>query len=188
MIDDLSSALRRLAEDRHDEGAWSVLYNRLRPWVFTAASRQLGRADDRARDATQEVFFRLAKYGPFERLTDPDAFRSYLRVVTRNVTSLIHRQSTDHPEVSMGLLGDPEFEPSEPVRTPFGEILELRQLLQGALKDLAPEDRQAVTLRMEGFSIQEVAERLGITPGNAAVRLHRIRARLRGHPLLRDLI
>jgi len=185
---DLALILRSLAEDRHDESAWSLLYNRLRPWIFTAVSRQLGGADDRARDVTQEVFLRLARYCPFEKLVDPGAFRSYLTVVTRNVTSLARRQLADPPELSMGLLDDPDFEPSEPVRTPIGEVLELRQLLQRALDDLARDDREALSLRMEGYSVQEVATRLGISAGAAAVRLHRIRAKLRHHPLLKDLI
>jgi DNA-directed RNA polymerase specialized sigma24 family protein len=37
-------------------------------------------------------------------------------------------------------------------------------------------------------SQQEIARQLGITPGNAAVRLHRIRAKLRRNPLLQDLL
>lgn len=53
-------------------------------------------------------------------------------------------------------------------------------ILESALDDLAPRQRQVVILRdVEGLSNDEVCEALGITSGNQRILLHRGRARLR---------
>jgi RNA polymerase sigma-70 factor (ECF subfamily) len=53
-------------------------------------------------------------------------------------------------------------------------------ILESALEDLAPRQRQVVILRdVEGLSNDDVCEALGITSGNQRILLHRGRARLR---------
>jgi RNA polymerase sigma-70 factor, ECF subfamily len=53
-------------------------------------------------------------------------------------------------------------------------------ILESALDDLAPRQRQVVILRdVEGFSSDEVCGALSITSGNQRILLHRGRARLR---------
>jgi RNA polymerase sigma-70 factor (ECF subfamily) len=53
-------------------------------------------------------------------------------------------------------------------------------ILESALEDLAPRQRQVVILRdVEGLSNDEACEALGITSGNQRILLHRGRARLR---------
>lgn len=53
-------------------------------------------------------------------------------------------------------------------------------ILESALEDLAPRQRQVVMLRdVEGLSNDEVCGALGITSGNQRILLHRGRARLR---------
>lgn len=184
-VDPIAGALQRIAHDRQDDDAWRIVYQRFRPYVFTLAVRELRGATEPARDATQDVFLRLAKYAPFEKLTRPDAFRAYLGVVTKNV---IRRRPRETEEVHLGLLGDQEAELNEPIRTPLGEVVELRQLLLRALNDLPREDQLFLRLRLEGYALRELAAQLGITANNAAVRLHRIRLRLRSHPALADLL
>jgi RNA polymerase sigma-70 factor (ECF subfamily) len=178
--------LKRLAAARDDEDAWTALYARFRPFVYALAFRATGGSPDLAREAAQEVFFRLVKYCPFARLTDADELRAYLAVVTRNVVARL--RVAPGAELQTGLLGSPEAELAEPVLTSHGEAVELRQLLARALGELQPEERRALALRLEGRSLQEVADRLGISAGNAAVRLHRIREKLRRNPALKDLI
>jgi RNA polymerase sigma factor (sigma-70 family) len=178
--------LLRLAAARGDEDAWTALYTLFRPFVYSLAYRGTNGSQDLAREATQEVFFRLVKYCPFGKLTDADEFRAYLSVVTRNVVAILRRARS--PELQTGVLGSPEAELSEPVLTSHGETVELRELLQLALGDLQPDERRALALRLAGHSLQEIADRLGISPGNAAVRLHRIREKLRRNPALKDLI
>lgn len=181
------SCLLRLAENRGDEAAWTALYLRFRPFVYALAYRRTNGSADLARDAVQETFLRLVKYCPFHKLTDADDFRAYLAVVIRNVVAILrHRERPS--EESAGLLGSPDSDLAEPVLLPHGETIELRQLLRRALAELPPEERRALALRLEGYSLQEIADRLGISANNAAVRLHRIRAKLRRHSALKDLL
>jgi RNA polymerase sigma-70 factor, ECF subfamily len=183
----IESSLLRLAANRDDEEAWTVLYIRFRPFVYAVAYRRTDRSQDLAQEAVQETFFRLVKYCPFHKLTDLSDFRRYLAVVTRNVVTILLRHGV-HPGKRKGLLGNPEAELSEPVLTPYGETVELRQLLQRALAKLPREERRVLALSLDGYSLQEIADRLGISADNAAVRLHRIRAKLRRSPTLKDLL
>jgi RNA polymerase sigma-70 factor, ECF subfamily len=58
-----------------------------------------------------------------------------------------------------------------------------------ALESLSELDRELVTLTTwEGLSPAEAARVVGITAGTARVRLHRARARLARHPVLRALL
>src|SRR4051812_33792893 len=183
----IESSLLRLAENRADEEAWTALYVRFRPFVYTVAYRRTNGSRELTQEAVQETFLRLVKYCSFQTLNDLDDFRRYLAVVTRNVVTILRRHEP-HPEKHRGLLGSTEAELGEPVLTPYGETVELRQLLQRALEDLPREERRALALSMDGYSLQEIADRLGISVDNAAVRLHRIRAKLRRSPTLKDLL
>jgi RNA polymerase sigma-70 factor (ECF subfamily) len=51
--------------------------------------------------------------------------------------------------------------------------------LQDAVRSLPLALRQTVTLALEGFSQQEIAETLGISANNAGVRLNRARNALK---------
>jgi RNA polymerase sigma-70 factor (ECF subfamily) len=50
--------------------------------------------------------------------------------------------------------------------------------LQDAVRALPLARRQVVTLALEGFSHAEIAQALGISEGNVAVRLNRARSAL----------
>jgi RNA polymerase sigma-70 factor (ECF subfamily) len=59
-------------------------------------------------------------------------------------------------------------------------LSDLRSALSGAIDDLSPEYRVIVVLRdVEGLSMAEVAQSVGITLANAKTRLHRARLFLR---------
>lgn len=187
MDERIESSLLRLAENRDDEEAWAALYIRFRPFIYAVAYRRADGSQDLAREAVQETFFRLVKYCPFHKLADLGDFRRYLTVVTRNVVTVLRRHEP-YPEKRRDHLGTLEVELDEPILTPHGETVELRQLLQQALRNLPRDERRALALSLDGYSLQEIADRLGISAGNAAVRLHRIRAKLRRNPTLKDFL
>lgn len=57
---------------------------------------------------------------------------------------------------------------------------ELRQVIQEAVDELPPAQREVIVLRdTHGWSSDEVCEYLDLTPGNQRVLLHRARARVR---------
>ena len=124
----IESSLLRLAGNRDDEEAWTALFLRFRPFVYAVAYRRTNGSQDLAQEAVQETFLRLVKYCPFHNLTGLDDFRRYLAVVTRNVVTILQRHEL-YPERRRGLLGAPDAELGEPILTPHGETVELRQLL-----------------------------------------------------------
>lgn len=52
------------------------------------------------------------------------------------------------------------------------------ELLRGAVRELPPAQRQVVMLRLDGLSHRQIAEVVGISEGNAAVRLSRAKKTL----------
>ena len=185
--DGIERALQRLAEERHDERSWTILYARFRPFIYAIAFRRSGASREFASEVVQEVFFRLVQYCPFKKLTTTQEFRSYLGVVTSNVIAALRRreQSTAH----LKRLSDTNsIDLSEPMLNGAGETLELRQLLELALKELPARERTLVSLNLEGYSLREISKQLGISTGSAAVSLHRARVKLRRNPALRAIL
>jgi RNA polymerase sigma-70 factor (ECF subfamily) len=63
-----------------------------------------------------------------------------------------------------------------------GEAAQMERLrlaaVLAAMRQMSPVDRSVLVLALEGASLQEIAEVIGITANNAGVRLHRARRRL----------
>ncbi len=144
--------------------------------MLAASYRQLGGNRELAEDVAQETFIRLARARPFDRLHDEPSLRAYLWRITDNLVrdyrrSLHHRSLKDN-------LDDRE----EDVVHPFSQIqqnVEIREWLAKSFKDLLPKDRAILRMIGRGDDLRDVAEATGLTYANAAVRLHRLRNRLR---------
>ena len=70
----------------------------------------------------------------------------------------------------------------DPRPSPLGWLLhdERRSLIQQALRRLPPRDADLLTLKYaEGWSVRELAGRLGVSASAIEARLHRARGRLR---------
>ena len=74
-------------------------------------------------------------------------------------------------------LGDDHPDPGESPEEQAGRSL-VRRRLVAAVRELPLGQRQVVTLHLDGFTDSEIAETLGLTPGNVAVRLTRARRSL----------
>lgn len=92
----------------------------------------------------------------------------------RSVTSLSRRKPADLDLEEAEALVDSAPCPAEQL------VAERQaQLLLAAVQRLPLGQRQVLTLRLEDFSYSEIAEVLGITESNVAVRLNRAREQLR---------
>jgi RNA polymerase sigma factor (sigma-70 family) len=185
--DEVDFALSRLAVERGDERSWTILYLRFRPFIYAIAFRHSGASREFANEVVQEAFLRLVQYCPFKKLTTTQGFRSYLAVVTRNVMAGLRRRKRSTPTQDLHS-EDNAIDLSEPVMGTLGETIELRQLLEIALDKLPARERRLIALSLEGYSLREVSDRLGISAGHAAVRLHRARTKLRRNPALRAIL
>lgn len=120
-------------------------------------------ADDKA-DLKQEILLQAWKsYGTFE---NKSKFSTWLYRVCLN-TALVFRRKNSRMQTT-------DLEKAGPLTT-TGEKHYGAELLYLAIKQLPPADRSIIILHLDGYSNDEIAEIIGISKNNAAVKLHRIK-------------
>jgi RNA polymerase sigma factor (sigma-70 family) len=110
---------------------------------------------------------------------DPEEIRPWLfgiaRMCLANAARSTHRASRLGQRLAQVLSDAAVPDPST-----LHETRAESRLVQEALGQLSPEDRELVTLiAWEGLTPTQAATALGVSPGTARVRLHRARTRLR---------
>jgi RNA polymerase sigma factor (sigma-70 family) len=183
----LSEALQLLAGDRNNEQAWEVVFAGAWGTGLSAANRVLRGQLDVAKDVTQEAFQRIIQYCDFKKLQDSESFLSYFRAVCRNaglnalrrlIPESVNEVSFDEFEMLSARVNRPD--------TPE-QVLRAQQLVDELLKSLDPADQELMKLLLEGYSLAEIASRVGLSYVNAGVRLHRLRDALRKYIILNGL-
>ncbi len=133
---------------------------------------------DTVDDLVQEALSRVAAAA--ERV-EPASRAPYAIVTARNLV-YSHIRGEGRRQRHLHRLVDLR-QPDEPEEIALRE--EDRRALAAALAQMSTADREALVAReVEGAGAKDLAERLGTTPGAAAVRLTRARARLRVEYLL----
>lgn len=128
-----------------------------------ATARGVLRDPDRAQDATQEALVRCWRDLP--TLKDPDRFEAWLRrLLMHAITDEIRRKRRFEAKVRL-------LRESEMVGTDDG--FEDRDRLDRAFRRLSVDHRSVLVLHhLQGLSVPEVAETLGLPLGTAKSRLH----------------
>jgi RNA polymerase sigma-70 factor, ECF subfamily len=161
--------------------ALEELFHRYRLVAYRVAYRLLGNEAD-ALDAVQEAFVKaLTHLSGFQGLS---SFKTWLLRVVSNAALDFGRQRGRRETLSMDLLGPKQRESLEPLveAEPTRELdrADLRRLLQRALAELPPAQRQTFVLHAEAeLSYREVADVLGISIGTVMSRLYYARQKLR---------
>jgi RNA polymerase sigma-70 factor (ECF subfamily) len=155
---------------RGDGDAVRELYNRYAPRVY-AVVRRLAGDDALAEDWAQEAWVRAIRALPSFR--GDSRFSTWLHRIA--VNSALHgrrwRERRTRDEVEL-----PPTLPSG-VR---GEQTTLRLTLEQALAALPDGMRQVIVLHdVEGYTHEEIATFLGVTPGTSKSQLFKARARMR---------
>src|SRR5579872_6583320 len=155
--------VRAIHHDR-SESAMSVLYDRHTPRAFQTAWRILGGDLQRAEDVMQEAWMRaLAQMDTWRA---GEAFGAWLRGITAHVAIDMLRR-----ERRLDFVADLD----EPVES-ISEHIDL----EAAIAALAPGYRAVLVLHdVEGFTHEEIAERLGITAGTSKGQLFKARRAVR---------
>jgi RNA polymerase sigma-70 factor (ECF subfamily) len=175
------TAIRRVLQG--DSTAFEHLADRHCRLVYAICLARLGHVEA-AEDLTQEVFLRA--FLNLSKLQNAAAFRPWVARMARNlganwVRSNV-RASRLLPMVDLedaAVEAIPENDPS-----PHEELLvkERNALLQDAIMQLKPEEREAVMLHyMEGLTKKEIAEHLGLHPSTVGRSLERSLGLLRGN-------
>jgi RNA polymerase sigma-70 factor, ECF subfamily len=151
------------AMNRGDEAAFTALYYRHRDWIVNLAFRWTGDRD-LALDILQETFFTLAKRFPGFSLTAK--LQTFLYPIIRNLSINARRKSERyHPDESQTHLA--------PVAGPGNPAPGSDEPLQAALATLGQDHRDVLLLRfVDGLSLAEIADVLGIPVGTVKSRLH----------------
>jgi len=171
----LEALLSRIGENRGDERAWAGLYDLAWPRAIAIAYRLVRGRRALAEDVGQEVFLRLLRYADLSRLGSGEDFYKYLAKMVENVCrDLIRKElaagltNIDIEEIAENLASDAS--PSD--------LIENREFISRIEESLSDEDKRLVRLLAEGYKVQEIADRLGLSYSNAGVRIHRIRRQL----------
>src|SRR4051812_38147360 len=164
-----------------DRTALDELFRRYRQAAYRVAFRLLGHEAD-ALDAVQEGFVKALTH--LDGFQGRSSFKTWMLRVVSNASLDLGRQRGRRETLSMDSMGAQarqEFEPlvmEEPGRGL--ERADLRQVLQQALTQLSPAQRQTFVLHAEAeLSYREVAQTLGISIGTVMSRLYYARLRLR---------
>ncbi len=170
-----------------DAQAWQALVVAQHRRIYSICYRFTGSATD-AEDLTQDVFLKL-----YRNLETFDAgkgsFGTWITTLTRNLLVDHFRRTrldraTDSIHASFdGDEDGPTMEDRLMDKRPSQEQhfagLELRTRIQGALKQLSPELREAVILRdLEDLDYKEIAQVLNIPEGTVKSRISRGRGEL----------
>ncbi|MFC3197927.1 RNA polymerase sigma factor [Parapedobacter deserti] len=141
-----------------DEGAFSVLYDRFRPKVYTYALKISGSVEV-AEDIVHEVFLKVWQCREPDNIANLDA---YLRVVTRNFTLKWLRRMILERTVGKEMKDnwdEVDFSTEQAVN-----LKETQEVIDRAIALLPPQRRLIFQLcKNEGLKYEEVAERTNLS-------------------------
>jgi RNA polymerase sigma-70 factor (ECF subfamily) len=177
----LIEAINAGATDRFYE-----LVQRYQQALFNFGLRICGQAAD-AEDMVQDTFLNVFKY--LKSFRFESQFKNWLYRIAMSACIKRRRRSKFAPERELSL---DEFLPGDEsavvnqtpgwAREPLDRLLdeELAGRIEQAILALPETYRPVLVLRdLEGFSTEETAQILSLTPGNVKVRLHRARLFIR---------
>lgn len=171
-----------------DAVAFELIMRRYNRLLYRLA-RGILRNESDAEEVVQETYLRA--YAKLAEFKGPQGFRAWLcRIVVNEALGRKRRSGRiislqDH---AAGTSGPHGSDPVETMRTqqPDPErqasSSELRKMLEDAVDSLSDDFRAVFVLRaVEGLSVAETAEALGLRPETVKTRFHRARASLQRH-------
>lgn len=125
---------------------------------------------DKQRDLLQEIHISLWRsFESFDRLC---SLRTWVyRVAHNTATSYVIRQRRSRPQMMVSL-DEVEALPIEPETDRKIALNQLTDLI----RRLKPVDRQVILAWLDGMDAAEIGELTGLSSGNVATRLHRIKS------------
>lgn len=165
---------------RGDQVALFGLLRRIRPRLVGYFQRHMGtrlRGTAEAEDLAQDALFEICQRLPAFQPQGHREFRAWLRLILHHRITHAARGKQQIPA------GREPIDSSVPARidTPSAVAMgrELRARVAVAMRAMPPAQAEVLALHLdEGLEPEQIAPRLGITAGNARVRLHRAREAL----------
>jgi RNA polymerase sigma-70 factor (ECF subfamily) len=165
-----------------DGQAFELLVKKHQGRVFAVAGGILRNRED-VEDIAQQVFVKA--YFSLKKFDQRAAFSTWLYKITLNecwdllrkkkVRPLVYESELSEEQATVYLATEQKSDTGPDVR----EQLEVRQQLDSWLDCLEERDRTMLTLKeVQGFTVEEIAEILGINGNTVKVRLFRARQRI----------
>lgn len=155
----------RLKKNKSNQAAWDYWFRTIYPRVYYVMFRKTAGDNDLAQELAQASIVRFIKFDGLDKVNNDREAVSYL--VTTASRLRIDSQSVEE------LLQDDPIDRAPGLSTE--ELIDL----QKAVAALDDDDRRAVSLLIEGNSVQEIADQLGVEYSAMGTRLFRIREKLR---------
>lgn len=168
--------------------AFETLTTRYERPIFSLALRMVRQRQD-AEDVTQQTF--LSALEGIDRFREEASFATWLRRIATHAALKVLRKRRGLEMVSLDAAAEPSPDADHIPHPEFiadwrespeelAQRNETRRLLEEALDQLDDKHRVVFLLRdVEGLSVRETAEALGLTEANVKVRLLRARLQLR---------
>lgn len=161
---------------RRDEAAFAELVRRHLPVVYNAALRRMHGRADLAEDVVQRVFCDVARKAAL--LVHHPVLIGWLHRSTRYAAIDVLRQEGRREKLARELTLMPDNHPDDPTVVPWEQ---LRTVLDEAMDELQPRDRELVLLRyFSGQTFAEAGARFGLREDAARRRTERALDKLRG--------
>ena len=159
------AGLRVVADTGSCYPDWAAVYADNAIWVYRMIVKRIGNVPD-AEDLTAEVF--LAALRPLRTTATVAQVRGYLRAITRSVLAAHWRQTTGCDITSIDDVPEVSHEADHAVD------IAAAQQVRRVLASLPDNYRRILDLRfLQGRSINESANQMGVSVANAKVLQHR---------------
>ena len=165
-----------------DKAAFELLVQRHQHRVFAVARGILKRQED-VEDIAQQVFVKA--YFSLKRFDQRAAFSTWLYKITVNECWDLLRKRKARPLVYEADFSEEQSRQYSAVqreanKTPdTGDRMAMRERLESMLGQLDKRDRAMLVLKeVQGFSVEEIADSMGLNPNTVKVRLFRARRRI----------
>src|SRR5215470_3070899 len=165
-----------------DKESFEILVERHQHRVFAVARGILKRQED-VEDIAQQVFVKA--YFSLKRFDQRAAFSTWLYKITVNECWDLLRKRKARPLVYEADFSEEQSRQYSAVqreanKTPdTGDRMAMRERLESMLGQLDKRDRAMLVLKeVQGFSVEEIADSMGLNPNTVKVRLFRARRRI----------
>ncbi len=163
--DKLSNAILVLSCQKRDESAFRELVNRWEPRLYYYL-RRIVEDENAVWDILQETW--LAVFRNVRKLKDPYKFPAWLYQISRNKAVSLLRKENQYIQMTDNQMADYS---QKNITTPLAK--EQTELVHKLLSKLKLAHREVLTLHfLEGFSIREMAEIIGVSEGTVKSRLY----------------
>lgn len=166
-------------KDQAHREKFVALVGNIRVELYNFAYRLTGTREE-AEDLLQEAYFKAFKY--FHQLRDENKFKEWIFQITANQFKNYLRRKKKENTVYQDDSEHVFVEPMNAHNNPDERFMQSDRttVVREALELISPKMRSVLVLfEIEGYSIEEVSDSLGISRGTVKSRLHYARKKLR---------